>query len=139
MQNEQRPVEQRKERRLRVKDWVFARFRPRYATLGKIVDISRGGLAFHYVARATIGEEQKAAELEVDIFDARTGSSVSLERIPCEIAYDVFYDTSPDLAAASEGEHVTIRRCGIKFGEMPKEQLRQVETFIKKYSTDYVG
>ena len=56
--------ERRSFKRFRAKEGAFAVLRPQCTKLGQIVDISEGGLAFHYASTGN----QKNGEHEVDIF-----------------------------------------------------------------------
>ncbi len=118
-------TERRKFTRFLAQDTAFAVLRPHFTKLGKIKDISEGGLAFEYIAY----EGQKEDSSGIDIF--LSGNGFYLGRIPCKIRYDIKiserYQTSTD--------HMEMRRCGLQFGELTEEQAAQLEFFLKNHTT----
>lgn len=115
-------TEQRKCKRLLPQDTVFAVFRPNFTKLGKIKDISRGGLSFEYVAAH---EGEKRDLLEIDIFVP--GDRFYLPRLPYKIIYDMKivleYQTFPD--------GMERRRCGLQFGDLTENQAAELDLFLK--------
>ncbi len=95
---------------------------PPIARLRKLVDISRAGLAFEYISN----QRQKFTSPELDLFWYKTPDPV-VWRIPCKIVYDIGESGVSDKFAQ-------IRRCGIKFGELSKEQEDRLREFIDKYA-----
>jgi hypothetical protein len=118
-------TERRKFTRLLAEDTAFAVLRPHFTKLGKIKDMSEGGLAFEYIAY----EGQKEDTSGMDIF--LSGDRFYLGRIPCRIRYDIKiaerYQTPID--------RIERRRCGLQFGELTDEQAAQLEFFLKNHTT----
>ena len=95
-----------------------------YSALGQIVDMNKEGLAFQYVAGLD-ADGYRPGEQLVEIF-AIAEPYLQVGTIPCRILYDV-----PILADL--GHPITMRRCGLEFGEIPNKQLVEVEHFIQTY------
>jgi hypothetical protein len=121
-------TEKRKFERYLAQDLAFAVFRPRFVKLGKITDISRGGLAFEYVT--TEGEIEDSSE--IDIF--MSGARFHMTRVPAKTIYDSKM-VSHDYTFAPFVER---RRCGVQFGELTEEQAMQLEDFLKAHTTGLV-
>ena len=77
-------AERRRKARLRPKSLTFVAVRPEFARLGKLLDISKGGLCFQYMSE----EDQKVdgTLLKVDVFISQNG--YYLPRVPCREIYD---------------------------------------------------
>jgi hypothetical protein len=122
---EQVETENRKFRRFIAQDMAFAVFRPHFTKLGKIKDISKGGMAFEYVTF----EGAKKDSGEIDLFVS--GARFHLSRIPAETVYD----------CSVGNDHYTFnpfverRRCAVQFGEFTEEQATQLRHFIETHTT----
>ena len=114
-------TERRKFRRLLPRDLTFAVFRPHFSNLGKVKDISIGGLALEYVLKET----QNAGSSEIDIF--LTDDFFYLRRIPSKIIYDREID--------EEYRSVKKKRCGLQFGDLTPTKKSQIEYFLQNYTT----
>ena len=114
-------TERRKFRRLLPRDLTFAVFRPHFSNLGKVKDISIGGLALEYVLKET----QNAGSSEIDIF--LTDDFFYLRRIPSKTIYDREID--------EESRSVKTMRCGLQFGDLTPTQKSQIEYFLQNYTT----
>ena len=84
------------------------------------IDISRGGLAFRYIAQ----EEELNRSSDLDIRTRDTG--FSLEKLP-------FKDIS-DSAITNEQSQFNLRRRSIQFGELTPYQASQLKYFIRSYT-----
>ena len=115
--------ERRKFGRFLAQDRAFAVLRPDFARLGKIKDISEGGLSFEYVAYQE--EEQDASEL--DIFLSEGGFHLS--KMPCSIIYDIRMREKYEVSA-----RIQRRRCGLRFGRLTKAQARQLDFFLENHT-----
>jgi hypothetical protein len=104
---------------------TFAVLRPHFTNLGKVKDISRGGLVFEYIPR----ERQNAGSPEIDIF--LSGERFYLPRIPSKIIYNI--------KIVKEYQGVTTgiekRRCGLEFGELSEEQAAKLDFFLENHTT----
>jgi hypothetical protein len=116
--------ERRRLRRCFPRNTAFAVLRPHFTKLGKIKDINRDGLAFHYIAH----QEQKRDSSDIDIF--LSGDRFYLSKIPSEIIYDIkIVEENNVFLDAFE-----TRRCGLKFGELTRDQALQLEFFLKNHT-----
>ena len=113
-------TERRKFKRLLPRDLTFAVFRPHFANLGKVKDISKGGLALEYV----LNETKITGFSEIDIF--LSGYPFYMSRIPSKIIYDKNIN----------GEYRTegTRQCGLKFEDLAPEQTSQLQYFLRNYT-----
>lgn len=103
---------------------VFLVFRPEFNRLGKLKDVSSGGVAFEY---AVFENYEKVKEAEVDIF-ASEASDFMLRRLPCSVVYDTTVERS-----SLSG--VETRRCGLKFEQLSSEQTELLKILLNNFTT----
>ena len=84
----------------------------------KIIDISKGGMAFHYLGRNCLAEDFSC--LQLDILH-RDKSYLS------DIAVQVISD-SPLVDGS-----IALRRCGVKFNNLTPHQQNTLEEFLLYY------
>ena len=118
-------TERRKFTRFLVQDTAFAVLRPQFTKLGKIKDISEGGLAFDYIAY----EGQRQHSSGIDIF--LSGDHFYLGKIPCKIRYDIKIAERQQTSI----DRIERRRCGLQFGKLTEEQAAQLKFFLKNQTT----
>ena len=90
--------------------------------LGRILDISKGGLSFTYV-----GEEKgPQTDIELDIFI--TGMGFKSKSIP--------YRTIADFEVEKKYEFssVNMRRCGVMFRQLSLDQTSQIDDFLQNHT-----
>jgi hypothetical protein len=120
-------IEQRKHSRFLPVDNAFAALGRSFAKVGKIKDISLGGLSIEYIA----GEGDKHDDSLVDIF--LTGDLFHLYSIPCRVVSDI------DLHIPHVNDMyltlLTTKRCGIQFRELSKDDEYQLKLFIDTHTT----
>jgi len=126
MESQKAVFDQRENDRSSVKDWIFAIIDPYSSGMVKILDVSRGGLAFHYVARPNEILLTKFPNFHIHIFDARDGNC--LVKLPCKAVYDV------EPAQECHEEPFKIRRCGVRFEKLLGFQTKQLKGFMRKYT-----
>lgn len=85
-----------------------------------IVDISTGGLQAQYVGADMHQYEKNILSIETD------DGAIRIENIPFKVITDYNYTNLPD--------NTYLRRCGIKFGELSENQIRQIKELIAKCS-----
>ncbi len=117
-------TERRQFRRFLADDRTFACLRPHFTKLGKIKDISRGGLAFEYLYNKGCKEDPS----EMDIF--LSGDRFYLPKMPCRVVYD--FQIGEDLIYMSTFQD---RRCGVQFGELTRKQERKLKLFFNNHLT----
>ena len=116
--------EKRKCKRYKIKSDVYITFRPHFHLMGKMKDVSRGGLGFEYTR---IDDHPVQEKVEVDIFSASNG--LHMARIPCRVAYDVKVGSYPSF------ESLETRRCGLQFSELSMQQIGAISNFITSFAT----
>lgn len=119
-------AERRKYVRFLAKDTAFAALRSGFKKVGRIKDISIGGLAFSYFSE-TYEMNSDSHVSQVDIF--LSGNGFHLPNVPCKIVYDITNSEN------GKGFLVNMSRVGLKFGELAENQLEQLSYFIKHYTT----
>jgi hypothetical protein len=119
-------VEQRKSIRFLVQDNVTVALRGTFTKVGRVKDISTGGLAFEHID----GENQNSDSRREIILWV---NGFSLSKLPGRIVYDV------PLATPNEYQgffiHLISRRCGVQFEELSEYQASQLDLFLKTYTT----
>ncbi len=113
--------EQRREKRFFTEDRAIACFNDPSITfpIAHIIDISKGGLSFQYLRTPTSKQDIKEFDLNI-LFD----DEILIEEVPIHIITD-------DIMI--EG-HLTMYRCGVKFGDLSQYQNKQLEIFIQNYT-----
>lgn len=115
-------LEGRKHKRFRVVGDAFVLLRPSYYAVGRIIDISMGGLAFDCV----VPEEETIHATTLEIF--LPDGSFHLGNIPCQAIWDMITYESP-LTPTKK------KRCGVQFGQLTRTQEVQLEYFIDNHTT----
>ena len=117
-----RLVERRKHMRFKVRDGAFAVLRAHARKPRQIVDISKGGLAFRYIA---YGERSNgSAELDILSHDNR----FCLEKLPVNTISDFEISDKAPLS------YTTVRRCGVHFRDLTESQISGLDYFIQNYT-----
>lgn len=113
--------EQRKNRRYQLKEGAFAIPRVCSRKLWQIMDISKGGLAFQYVANG----ERTYNSSDLDI--ASSSASFYLEQVPFKAVSDL------EVENGIRWSSLKVRRCGVQFGELTHNQVSLLEDFIQNH------
>lgn len=115
-------VERRKHHRVLTQNNAFAALGSDYSKVGKIKNISSGGLAFEYI----VGEESQMQSNQVDIF--LTGKVFHLYNVPCRLIYDI------EVHIPHVNNHfvkmLTTKRCGLQFEKLTEEEKNQLMQLI---------
>ena len=125
MTNRKEIVERRKHKRFQVKDGAFAVAMPPQpcsTPLGQIIDVSRGGLAFRYIA----GEEGSNGSFELVILLAN--NNFHSDKVPFETISD--FEIANEVPFSS----ITMRRRGVQFGKLTDKQISQLDYFIRNHA-----
>lgn len=117
-------VDRRKDKRFQTEKNVYAVLRARGSKLGRVVDISRGGLAFRYVS---LGRHLKGP-LELDLLSQRY--DYRIDKIPVKVITDL------DVAGKKAFRSTGLKRVGVKFGKLTPEQKIKVGYFIRDHAVD---
>ncbi len=119
-------MEKRRHKRYCGKEGAFAAFlRPgELINLGKIIDISMGGLCIRYLSTKPAGEGSSGLK----IFGSN-GRFIHVERVQCKIIYDV---------EIPEGswEQLSTRRCGVQFENLSIRHKSMLQDFISHFTME---
>ncbi len=111
-------VERRRMERLRVKDDSLVVHGNGNSSIGQVVDIGNGGMAFHYIGHST----QLDDILKLSV--RQEGRTAQLENIQVKTVTDF------EIIYENPIQQIPLRRRGVKFGILSAQQIRQLETFI---------
>jgi len=114
----------RKSKRFLPDSRAFACLRPDFVKLGKIKDISRGGLSFRYIPNQSPAEEPN----KIDIF--LSGNNFFLTKIKCKVVYD-FIDNNDSVSFSKLDEW----QCGVQFEKATEEQRLKLNSFLNDHVT----
>ena len=114
-------VERRKHKRFKAPKGLFAVLKPGYTKVGSVLDISTRGLAFRYVDR-----EEPPNGTDIDIF--MIGHGFCLGRAPVKSVSDV------EVVRGMPDHSITIRRCGVEFGELTPDQKSELQSFVQNHA-----
>ena len=121
-------VEQRAHARYHVKEGAYTVIKIQQdtkLTIGQIVDISKGGLAFKYIAN---GEPVKGNH-KLDIYFI--GQGIQLKNISFKVVSDLELENSYPFSS------ILMRRGSLQFQNLEIEQKNELAKFIKKYTAEY--
>ncbi|MBW1896705.1 MAG: PilZ domain-containing protein [Deltaproteobacteria bacterium] len=118
--------ERRRHKRLQAKEGTLAVLGRHRVTVGKIVDMSMGGLAVRYIAEDVLSKEP--CRLDILMADGLS----HLYGPPCETVYDIEAKTAVPLTSMVE------RRRGLKFGKLTPTQKLHLEDFINNHTAGEV-
>ena len=115
-------VEQRKHKRFSVSNGAFVALRPEYLKVGQVKNIGMDGLAFTYLIDDGKPPDQSS---QLDIFLA--SQDFHLDNVPFETISDFQADAIPFSS-------VSMRDCGVQFGELTLDQKFELESFIQNHT-----
>jgi hypothetical protein len=127
MMNTTNQVEHRKSSRFDIREGTFIAVKSGDAIVGPIRNLSRGGLSFKYIDK----KDQLKGWLEIDIFTR--GMDFYLKGVPSLFVWNSKLFKNDPLST------ITLRHCGIRFGELAPSQTTQIENFLKKYADRRTG
>ena len=121
--------ERRELTRFLVQDNAFAALGLRLPKVGRIKDISTGGLAFDYLTDYVMDEinngKSDKSVLNINIFLSKNGFHLS--DVPCAVVYDVVGDILTN-------SFIIKRRCGVQFQELTEKQMTKLGFFLADYA-----
>jgi hypothetical protein len=112
-------VDRRKFRRYGFKNPVFITFRPGFDMIGKLTDISAGGLSFEY---NTFDERQDKDVVEIAVFSHP--KDYSIPKATCRVIYD------QQVEGGFSFKGFQTRRCGLEFFELTSDQMLQLDLLM---------
>ncbi len=116
-------MERRNSPRYRVRDGIFAHVASGMKALGRVLDVSEGGLSIEYLA-----DEETPQDEGVLLSLFGRGGRFYLENVPLKTVSDYEIPREYDFSV------VTVRRMGMAFGEMEPDQKKQLYGFILENS-----
>ncbi len=119
-------AERRQHPRYRVRKGKFEVFSRDSKIIGKLHNMSQGGLVFQY----TPAGGEKAESETIDIM-AKSPDLFYLPGVDCRTVYDI-----SALIENQTFSGVATRLCGLKFVRLQKEQTQKLALFIKKYGLE---
>lgn len=117
---------QRKCERRIPKGNVYAALGRNYAKVGKIIDISQGGLSFVCVSN----EDKQVNFSRVNIF--AVGDVFHLYNFPCLIVYDI--SISPQDVRIESFQRSSTQRYGVQFLNLAEEDNAQLALFLTSHT-----
>jgi hypothetical protein len=121
-------IDQRKYERIAPRGNAFAALGRDYSKVGRIKDISLGGLAFEYISAS--GAEADASQIDIFL----VGDVFHLYNIPCEVVYDIPHS---NLLKNIESINVSsAKRCGVQFTALSEDDRAQMRLFLEYQARD---
>ena len=114
--------DKRRHRRYDVPEHTYAALNSKFMLVGKILNISKGGLAFIYVANGL----KICNTFQVDIFFR--GNGFCLKEVPFVTVSDFYIENKVPFST------VVIKQCGGQFGELTHSQISQIDYFIENHA-----
>ncbi|MFC1828507.1 PilZ domain-containing protein [Thermodesulfobacteriota bacterium] len=125
-------AERREKVRVHPKDLTFVALRPDFDKLGKMLDISKGGLCFQYITSTGEADQVNGVtSLDIDLFLSK--NSYYLAGVPCKLIYDKKKEIG-----ALDPTNLEYRLCGLKFGELTKGQTNLLEFYLSYHTANAV-
>lgn len=125
MTNPRVQSENRNHKRFRPTEAVFVMLKPSHTHVGRLIDISMGGLAFDYLVDGVL--PKPPAELEIFV----KGGAFRMNGIPCEA---IWANTTDEGRVTS----IRKRKCGVRFGKLTDHQKAKLKELIETYTTGEV-
>ncbi len=122
-------AERREEERFRPKKRTFVVFKPQFLKLGKVLDISAGGLCFQYLAKED--QLKDAPAIQADIFMSDNG--YYLPDVSCKQVWDTEAEEKMTFPIGFQN-----RLCGLRFLKLTKEQQDKLEHFLQVHTAGKV-
>ncbi len=114
--------ELREHERMSPDDNVFVALGSCYTKVGRMKDISKGGLSFEYLLYET---DMYDTEQKCDIFS--TKNTFSLTGVPCQIVYDI---ASNGHTSHSFALSISNMRCGIRFTSLTDHHKTTLDSLL---------
>ena len=119
-------VEQRAHKRFKAQAGSLAVLGPKSKKMGQIIDISKGGLAFHY-KNGVVEEPDDAYELSI-LFDDRDNITHRPFKFNASIVSDFEVENQVQFSTA------VIKRCGVQFDDLTYYQQTWLDECIRNHT-----
>jgi hypothetical protein len=118
--------DKRKDERFLVREEVIVALRNGFSRVGRVKDISMGGLSFEHI----YDEDLEGDPSKGDVF--LWVDNYSMADIPCRVVYDIPISEPPEYDYLTV--HFKTRRCGVQFGGLTRNQVTQLDFFLKTHT-----
>jgi hypothetical protein len=118
--------DKRKDKRFLVGEEVIVALRNKSSRVGRVKDISVGGLSFEHIYDEELEQEPSKRDVSLWVDD------FSMADIPCRVIYDVPTAERPEYDYLSV--HFKTRRCGVQFDLLTKGQKEQLDVFLRTHT-----
>ena len=123
--------ENRKYIRFKAQDKLYAALGTHFSKIGKLRDISIGGLAFEYIENTKSSEKSsKPNSSIVSIFHSK--DSIFLSHLACTLIYD--HPMCTMVTKLSSKKKYVVKRCGLQFTAVTGTQRRKLELLLGNYT-----
>lgn len=112
--------ERRKHKRFPAPSNTYVQLNDQVSKLGRVLDISKGGLAFRYIS---VGKELKEV-FELDLISAQVNPG--LNPLAVKVVSEI------EMESETPARAVTLSRASVQFEELMDEQVDWLERFIQK-------
>jgi hypothetical protein len=109
---------------------IFAALGRDFSRVGRVKDVSLGGLAFEYIA-----VEDKENDLScIDVFATKSG--LYFPKIPCRMIYE--FSREDESSYGFLPSELRTRRCGVAFTDLNEGELAQIKHLVESYTTNRI-
>jgi hypothetical protein len=119
-------TDKRKDERFLVGEEVIVALRNRFSRVGRVKDISMGGLSFEHIYDEDLEQDPSKSDVSVWV------DNYSMADIPCRVIYDIPISEPPEYDFLSV--HFRTRRCGVQFGKLTENQETQLNFLLKTHT-----
>lgn len=109
-----------------VRDDVIVALKNGFTKIGKVEDISTGGLSFEHIENKISNDDSFENNIILLVDGLR------LPKVPCRVVYDIPVSMS-DEYQVSPVLFIT-RRCGVEFDRLSEDQKMELDRFIETYT-----
>ena len=120
--------EQRNDIRLLAQDNVIVALRNSSTKIGKVKDISKGGLSFEHTYQEDLTREPSKKGILIWM------NGFWMSTVPCRVVYDIPVPTPAEYGSLTI--RLITRRCGIQFEAFSEDQIAQLDFFLKTYTKE---
>jgi c-di-GMP-binding flagellar brake protein YcgR len=119
-------TDKRKDKRFLVGEEVIVALRNSSSRVGRVKDISRGGLSFEHIYDEELEEDPSKRDVSL------WADNHSMADIPCRVVYDIPIGEPPEYDYLTV--HFRTRRCGVQFEKLTENQENQLDSFLKTHA-----
>jgi hypothetical protein len=118
--------DKRKDKRFLVGEEVIVALRNSSSRVGRVKDISMGGLSFEHIYDEELEEDPPKRDVSL------WTDNHSMADIPCRVVYDIPISEPPEYDYLTV--HFRTRRCGVQFERLTENQETQLDSFLKTHT-----